>query len=70
MPDLFGSSTRTAWLTELLHDAAASPRLTPWEERFIRDTQRRLDTYGENTQLTPAQMETLKRIEGKIYAVG
>lgn len=68
--DLFGTSSRGVWLTEVLQDAANSPRLTAWEEQFVRDLRRLLHTQGEHMKLTARQTEVIKRIEGKIYAAG
>lgn len=58
------------WIDELLDDAGNSPRLTAWEQDFCSGLARRLTWRGEGFELSEKQMEVLKRIEGKIYAIG
>jgi hypothetical protein len=59
-----------AWLDELLADALSSPRLSRWEEQFLRSIMARRRQFGERLQLRPKEMVHLREIEEKIHAAG
>jgi hypothetical protein len=64
------SPARAAWLSELLRDADASPRPTPWERTFLQGIQRNFDAAGSDLMLTEGQHRVLRQIEEKIHAAG
>lgn len=58
--------------SELINDASKSPKLTEWESNFIRNLRRSMNTGGATrfSDLSIKQQEVLKKIKGKIYAIG
>jgi hypothetical protein len=59
-----------AWIDELLKDAEASTRLSDWEQQFMDDLRQRRALYGvAGLRLSDRQMNTLRRIEQKLYEV-
>ena len=62
--------TVKVWLDELLRDAEASPRPTPWERGFLGTIASNRIEWGTAFMLSEKQMAVLKRIEGKIHAAG
>lgn len=57
---------------ELLTDSLASPRLSDWEYKFLRnlETGRVLGVCTKMVQLSVKQLKVLKDIEKKVYAIG
>ena len=64
------SPQQVAWLTELLRDALASPRLNSWELGFIEGLDSRFRQYGAQLLLSEKQLVSLRKIEEKIHAAG
>jgi predicted DNA binding protein len=57
---------------EFLQDATKSPKLTEWEDRFVKDL---LIAYkrgflDSKKDLSERQLEVVRRLEKKVYAVG
>ena len=57
---------------ELINDASKSPKLNEWESNFIRNMRHSMYTGGATrlADLSTKQQKVLKKIKGKIYAVG
>lgn len=57
---------------ELINDASRSPKLNEWESNFIRNMRHSMNTGGATrfSDLSVKQQEVLKKIKGKIYAIG
>ena len=58
--------------SELINDASRSPKLNEWESNFIRNLRHSMHTGGATrfSDLSVKQQEVLKKIKGKIYAIG
>ena len=57
-----------AWVQEVLKDADACPRLTPWERSFVGSIREGVTRLGILAQFSEKQMAVLRKIEEKIYA--
>ena len=57
-----------ALIKELAEDAKGCSRLTQWEEEFLEDMRHKVDSYGEDIELSEKQEAILHRIEAKVYA--
>lgn len=55
------------WATEVLRDAESHHRLTQWEEEFCDDMRARLLSQGEGYPISDRQLQTIRRVEEKIY---
>jgi len=56
-----------AWVKEILADAEHTSLLTDWETTFCDDMRERVKQYGESTYISVRQLESLQRIEDKLY---
>jgi hypothetical protein len=57
-------------IEQLMEDSRPCTRLTDWEEEFLSTLRPRVKQYRENVYISPAQLEKIKQIEEKVYAVG
>lgn len=48
---------------------AHSDRVNDWEANFLTSVKERVDKYGEDTQMSERQLETIEKISRKVYVV-
>lgn len=46
-----------------------SDRVNDWEANFLTSVKERVDKYGEDTQMSEKQLETIEKISRKVYVV-
>lgn len=67
MSDEIGEETYKR-LAELVKDAVACSRLTPFETEFLETLEIKIGRFRARTFLSARQMEIVEQIEGKVYA--